>query len=68
MVLIGKAAELTAALILSFRKCYLFWTKFAERTTLRRSLLFDLAIHKCLALVNINRVECAALSRQSLPR
>jgi hypothetical protein len=60
--------ESRAMLILSSPMCCLFWTKFAERTTLRWNLLFDLAIHKCLALVNINRVECAALSRQGLPR
>jgi hypothetical protein len=56
LVLIGKAAESTAVLMLSYRMCCLFWTKFVERTTLRRSLLSDLAIHKCLALVNIDRV------------
>jgi hypothetical protein len=40
-------------------KCCLFWTMFVERTTLRWSLplrFSDLAIHKCLALVVINRV------------
>jgi hypothetical protein len=43
-------------LMLSSPMCCLFWTKFVERTTLRRSLLSDLAIHNCLALVVINRV------------
>ncbi len=45
MVLIGKAAESRAALMLSSPMCCLFWTKFTERTTLRRSLPFDLDMH-----------------------